>query len=479
MVSATTPVQSANMNASIVPGDGVADLKLGQSLYEVVNHFTKLNQQLKISYSSKEYLDNPILVTIPNYGIRLMFDNYSKQSLILIEATDFNHSKFSYNGHLLNEIIINQLYDSVNSTPDKPIYKTDKSVIIPNLKQIYNKTFGPTYPGKLNYSKQIYTLSYPGISFNFKIELNDLLSKVRDLTDDSTILSKLINWNKASDIPAINLAIFKGDNYSEFHKKLLEKKSKPIVDFNNSDEKDGIKVLKVLPNHRIKLIFNSGSDHIIEIGKTTQQDILTILGPPDDYFNKFDSRLLIHNHLKNLHFPNNSNLGNNDNSIYKFHNYFNHGLDFLYDLKSNQNNNTGILTKVIIHNGGITESLDFMRWNKCNWELNICDITIDSSTYFNQIPSKVFQTLNDTKNPVLPSDIKPVLLNRNESEFIDDDLEVIQSDDLLKDPTQTNSISSDQSNNHRTWGQSKLYGFNGCILEVIESNNCISCLTIY
>lgn len=501
----------------IYPGEGISNsLTLGQSLYSVINHFNKSDQQyqqhqhkLQISYSSTNYLKNPILVTLPHWGIRLMFENLPQQRLILIEVLNFNFLKFTYNGQLLNDILLNEIFNDnegdVNPMKYEKIYK------IPTLKQIYNKSFGPTYPGKLNLTNKTYILSYPGISFKFKIELNELMSKLSNLKDDSKILSRLINWNKSNDISVKSLSIFNGDNYNYFHENVLQRKNMKIVSNDNlgsgtglvSIDKLNINVLQGLIKVYLKYddsskIFN------IKIGETTQQEILNNLGPPDDYFNKFDSRLLIHNHLKSLHqltkskTTSSSNLSStstddnhSDNSIFKFHNYFKFGLDFLFDLNNNNNHkNTGVLTKIIIHNGGITESLDFMRWNKCNWEMisgkpdsNLNSKSmINSSMYFNEIPQSFFNEINlDSNNN--DKELRPVLLNRNESEFIDDDLEFVQPDEFQSNTesstNSSNSINSNDSSNLKTWGQSKLYGCHRCIWEVIESNGCISSVTLY
>lgn len=494
MIPTTTPVY---------PGEGISEfLKLGNSLYDVVSHFNKLNHQLRISYSSQDYLNNPILITLPNLGLRLVFENL-KQCLIMIEVLNFEYMQFTYNNQALNEI----MYTEVANT-NEPImtYSYEKTTKYPTLKQIYNKTIGPTYPGKLNLANQTYLLSYPGISFKFKIKLTDLMNKLRALNDESAILSKLINWDKSSDIFAESMAIFNGKNYEEFHNLYLKGASKPakLGDYTSlAFDKVTINLkkgkVKFASRKKTNVSSDNGAnergDFYIKIGETTQQEILNVLGPPDDYFNKFDSRLLIHSHLMSLNSSNSKTTGgsdNFDNSIYKFHNYFRYGLDFLYALNHNSSNrNTGILTKIVVHNGGITESLDFMRWNKCNWEMvtgyqpikndNFSGHNkLNSSMYFNQFPPEFFEEIkqhSSSDNSLL----RPVLLNRSESEFVDDDLEFIQPEEVTSSDSINTSRSNESnlSNNLKTWGQSKLYGCHRCIWEVIESNGCVSCLTIY
>lgn len=503
-------------NASIVPGEGLGNsIKLGSLMYSIINLLDRFNYRIKVSYSEKHYLETPITVAVPDIGLRMVFENSDKQELVLIEVIDFKSLKLNYNGINLNDIteITQDTYGNeaqedsdIGSTVPKRVENEDPqqrtNITLLNLKQIYNQTFGPTYPGKLSKNSDYYTLSYPGISFKFKINLNELISKLIGLgtnVNANNILSKLLNWDKNSDIACESLSIFLGSSWENFYetlqRSLLDNKrtTKP----GNKASSCAIHISKLLVNLKlgiIKLIFEATSDknqpkeHVIKIGETTQQEILNILGSPDDYFNKFDSRLLIHNHLSKSF-----KIDLHDNSIYKFHNYFRFGLDFLYDLNSSKSKSTGVLKKLIIHNGGIIESLDFMKWNKCNWqlisgqnsdiahpfELQDDDISIDSSMYFNDIPPEFFNKIEGNTN------LRPVLLNRNETEFIDNDLDIINPDEvsennntILEKHPSRDSVTGDTSKT-KTWGQSKLYGCHRCIWEVVESNGCITCVTIF
>lgn len=488
-------------NASIVPGEGLGNsIKLGSLMYSIINLLDRFNYRMKISYSEKHYLETPITVTVADIGLRLVFENSDKQELVLIEVIDFKSLKLSYNGINLNDITENVEDTYENEAQENSEQRTNTT--LPNLKQIYNQTFGPTYPGKLSKSSDYYTLSYPGISFKFKINLNELINKLKGLgaeVNDNTILSKLLNWDKNSDIACESLSIFLGSSWENFYETFKSNilKPKQITKEKNKASSSAVHISKLLVNLKlgmIKLIFGATSDknqpkeYVIKIGETTQQEVSNILGSPDDYFNKFDSRLLIHNHLSKSF-----KIDLNDNSIYKFHNYFRYGLDFLYDLNSIKSKSTGVLKKLIIHNGGITESLDFMKWNKCNWEIvagQDCnaahpfglknDISINSSMYFKDIPAEFFNQIEGSTN------LRPVLLNRNETEFIDNDLDIINPDEIREDNNAAlekhqsrESTISGETCKTKTWGQSKLYGSNRCIWEVVESNGCITSVTIF
>ncbi|CAK7901454.1 hypothetical protein CAAN1_11S03004 [[Candida] anglica] len=494
---------------SIVPGEGIGNsIQLGDTLYSIINKFQQKDHKMKIIYSDKEYLETPLVVILPSLGVRLTFENCNQQELLVIEIISFEFIKIVYNNFHLNEIrhsaddgflTIEANGDEGGSEEEvENFQKTSSQEVLvkpPTLHQIYNKIFGPTYPGKL--VDDCYILSYPGISFRFKILSQDLQDEVSKVSlNENSLLSQLLNWDKVDDIVCESLAIFNGDSWDEFFKSfkqylLTKKKTKVSERFNGSKLIPKISKLIVnLSERDIKIILNSNKDmtktseFTIKIGETTQQEILNILGPPDDYFNKFDCRLLIHKHLKQS--LSISNGGSSDtisgNSIDKFHNYFSLGLDFLYDLNpesKKSHNSTGILKKVVIHNGGVTKSLDFMRWNKCNWEIHTgkdgvgSDICVNSSMYFKDIPSAFFSTLNSQV-------IRPVLLNRNEAEFIDNDLDIINVNEVPAHHSKPGRNSNEKRTNQvKTWGQSKLYGGKYCIWEVVDSIGCITCVTIY
>lgn len=468
------------MAAAIIPGEGLDHmLKLGDSLHLTINRLKELNQPLKIAYSALRFLDTPILVTLPKLGVRLMFESSRNQELVLIEVLNFDHLKLTYNGALLNDIVYRTpSNDELLGSSDILGLSDRKQVLPPKLKEIYNKIFGPTYPGALHLEKRTYVLSYPGISFKFRLELAELLAKLAHLSDNNDILSKLTNWDSAHEIPCESVAIFKGEDYFDFHRRLCATSRKNMSPPEKKPAQ--LSVDKVSVNlergtaHFTFLAENEVPPATITIGETTQQDILRLLGPPDGYFNKFDSRLLIHKHLKSM-----STEPENSGTVQKFHNYFRHGIDFLYNLNPPLQGG-GILEKIILHNGGIAESLDFMQWNKCNWEITTERdhhvMKVDSLMYFNEFGWDFLDAIKNDK-------ACPVLLNRNESEITnDEDLEIIQVQELEKHVIFTQSsdlIDSKPSNEYKTWGQLKLYGYNRCIWEVLETNNCVSSVTVY
>lgn len=455
------------ISANIVPGEGIESaVILGSSLYDTVCKMKELNQPIKIAYGAKNYLDTPILVTLPELATRLMFHSSGNQELMLIEVLDFSCRKLCYKGTYLNDIVYT--YSSDEELLGSTCIPACKKQVPPTLKQIYNKIFGPTFPGILDCKRRSYVLSYPGIAFRFKINLDDLLRRLDGVSDSNDILSILTNWEIAADIPCESLAIYQGESYDEFHRRLKALSRSNLTDYKCAK---GFRVSQILVN------LARGTADIerdldgplptatVKIGETTQQDVVRLLGPPDACFNKFDSRLLIHKHLKAI-----GTSSEKSGAVYKFHNYFRFGVDFLYNLSAAQQSG-GVLEKIILHNGGIAESLDFMHWNKCDWTIYAqggMSAAVNSAMYFGEFGADFFEMVDKTKSG-------PVLLNRGESEIVgSDEVEFVQADEIGR------SDVGDAKNDRtcKTWGQLKLYGFHRCIFEVV-SNGCVSSVTVY
>lgn len=466
-------------SAEIYPGEGLSTyISLGNLLYNTTKTLKELGHPFKIAYSNRNYLETPLLVTLPEQGVRLMFSATGHQKLLLIEILNFDFLKLNYKGSYLNDIVYTEPTDAeLSNLSDSDSYldfAKRKQILPPTLKEVYNRIFGPTFPGTLDRVSKTYLLSYPGVAFKFHIGLDELLTALGEDDDKNSILSKLTNWHRASDIICQNLAIFNGDNYFDFHSQLMH-----IAKDNDAPPK--LCNPANLCVEKIEVTLSTGTAEIrfhsenktqpakLVIGQSTQQDILRILGPPDAYFNKFDSRLLIHKHLLSS-----KALDLDSGSVYKFHNYFRYGIDLLYNLNP-PNKEGGVLLKIIIHNGGIVKTLEFMQWNKCNWKIQTRPgdaPAVNSSMYFHQFGEDFLNEVNTEKSD-------PVLLNRNEIEFSkDDDLEVVLSDELQQNLmlSATNLTDSVES---KALGQLKIYGYDRCIWEVVESNNCVSCVIIY
>lgn len=76
---------------AIYPGVGIGNnIKLGHTLYEVINELNKYEYRYQVMYSEKNYYQSPILVQIVDLDIRLTFQNQKDQILRLIEFLHLN-----------------------------------------------------------------------------------------------------------------------------------------------------------------------------------------------------------------------------------------------------------------------------------------------------------------------------------------------------------------------------------------------------
>ncbi|ODV61875.1 uncharacterized protein ASCRUDRAFT_138779 [Ascoidea rubescens DSM 1968] len=352
-------------SVSIVPAQGLGFIKLGSSLFYILNKLSlspssaSTNIAIKLASSKKALFETPIVLYIKNFGLRLLFDPIT-QLLILIEIINFkNLNSLTYTYYS------NKKYHSLN--------KNNKN---PSFNLIYNKIFGPTYPGKIysNNNQFIYILNYPGISFSFNLNdkfiknlkihnINKLSSKdheriVSVLSNDSnnqfectSLILYYPNFLKTWD--NVLKSIFNNHLKNSFTIAQKQLKSINLLQFQNQLPLDtkvpfnflpfittNNKIIRIdidLLNGNLRLNFrfptkdssnsttytdkNTISDDngllnnffVLEIGKSFQQDILFNLGPPDSTYLKIDSRYDIYNNAPNS-FPNKKNpMPNNNN----------------------------------------------------------------------------------------------------------------------------------------------------------------------
>lgn len=449
---------------------------LGELLFSINEKIQEANQKSTFVYSEKNSSQTPILVNLLESSTRLMFNSHGEQQLILIEILDFQNIKLVYKGMYLNDIIHHCPTDEelakASGSGDLAHIRGKKRVVPPTLKEIYNTIFGPTYPGKLFRPSKVYILSYPGIAFRFQILLEDLLSQLLAQDDETAILSKLTNWDNAKDILCTSVAVFKGENFFSY----LEQISGPTpitLPRNNSILIDKVHVQ--LSTGRLTINFTPECEkapQIIEIGKSRNQDVLRVLGPPDACFHKFDSRLQIHESMK-------SNTGDphSPTSVYKFHNYFRFGIDFLYNLDS-ASRKGGVLKKVILHDGGDIKSRDFMKWGRCKWEIT----NDETGRQFSITSDMLFESMKEKMSQAESlQTCQPVLLNRHDSQNMNEfDMEFVSSADYDEGEKEYPEINGTKLiTDIKIWGQLRLYGYQRCIWDVNESNNCVTSVTLY
>lgn len=164
----------------------------------------------------------------------------------------------------------------------------------PIFKHIY-KLFGPTFSGEYLPTNEMrghgtYTVSYPGIAFNFPVR-SSAYDPLKDLT---AILSS------PGTLPSSSLAIFSGENWPDARKCLFTAQLEdPKLDSPNIKEKlaypEEIGMASILGSGTLRLDRAYNGTHFwIQLGQTTPQDIVAELGPPDAIYRKSDQYLSIH-----------------------------------------------------------------------------------------------------------------------------------------------------------------------------------------
>lgn len=298
-------------------------------------------------------------------GLRLRFDG-ADQRLRLIEVTSFKKSRLSYNGSELT-----------------------RGGQSPAFRYIYNKLFGPTYPGEYLEDQGVYILSYPGISFSFPVDRTQWKEDV----DFVPLLSA------ANAQPAVSMALFHGSSWAEARNQLF---TKPPVNPRNptvtslsskqSPANDEIELVRIYHNAgKIELIRRHNPPFVINLQSTTPQDLVTELGPPNTIYHKNDHRLSIHRTQGGIPGTDEeieNDLTQSDNgdseededsdsgSTDYFYNYYGHGFDVYIATSAGH-----VASKVILH-GNVPGSYEFNRWRRCRWEIIYGDDNDLRSLYF-------------------------------------------------------------------------------------------------
>ncbi|KAF7776001.1 hypothetical protein Agabi119p4_4394 [Agaricus bisporus var. burnettii] len=283
-----------------------------------------------------------------------------------------------------------------------------------------NRTFGPTYPSGSGSDD----LKYPGIWFSFEED-----SGGGGVTTTTTKVAE--NHRKGKEIE---------DRSNEVKKIMILQKCN---DGKIQDPLDGVTECNVMHgdieraiikvHDGIRLYFSplstTNKPLHIRLHQTTAQDLTLDLGPPLRIHYKEDERMTIHS-------TENAEDDTNDESDY-FYNYFQHGLDFFIS------GSTHTVKKIIIHSN-IPGSPLFQRYKRCNWEIEGEPEDDEDDTP----PRKRFYDRFETISHFLsPKETPPsMVLNRTDDE------------DGLQLPNAT----------------TRLYGYDGIILEVLESSQVVS-----
>ena len=506
---------------------------LGSSLHDILTQIKSQPQtypKIDISYASSSPLLDPVIITLPANGIRLRFDG-PEQKLRLVELLDFGKTQLLYKNTELVKLAELTTVTILSTAPSQ--------ISGPVFRHVYNRLMGPTFPGEYmppedrgNSTRGMYTLSYPGIAFNFPLQ-HTAWGAERDFV---SLLSS------SAALPAKSMAIFDGPSWPEARGDILTKPSpNPRILFspNRKDYRpDELEMANVYGGGKIELVRRSSAPLQIVLGQTSIQDLITELGPPDAIYRKSDRRLSIHDTTKketsrtrsqsstpsaspvmignmgeygsrssdttsddseeDADSPN-SEMNDFDLSAECFYNYFHHGLDVLISypkgpsppLPSTQPGaqqeqfeaRVGelVVTKVLLH-GNVPGSYPFNRYRRLRWRIysenQATDLCSEASF------QKVTQDLRHIWSKVNDSDWlrrleKGMVLNRSwgdspgsSCEFLGGWEESTDKSTIQRRSNESSAMLAPGS------GNTELFGFPGMIFEVMN-NDAVSCLTVY
>jgi hypothetical protein len=245
------------------------EIALGAALQDILSTVAAdkdLFTSIDIHFSQSEPLTAPIVVTLPDNGLRLRFDG-ADQRLRLIEVTDLTKSTLVYKGMEL-----------VRS------HEISSSAAGPAFKRVY-QMFGASYPGEYmpptpGKSEGTYVLSWPGVAFNFPLQ-HSAWSPEKDHVS-------LLGSQAAG--PAAQMAIFEGKTWSDSRKDLFVReptgpRSTALASRPRDSLPAEIESAIIQPGKRV--IFERrqpAPPFTIHLNETSPQDLITELGAPDATF---------------------------------------------------------------------------------------------------------------------------------------------------------------------------------------------------
>jgi len=472
---------------------------LGASLHEALCLVKADKHQypaVDLHYSQSDPLATPVVVTLPENGLRLRFDG-ADQRLRLIEVLGFKKAKLVYKGSEL-----------VKTPSDGPIAASG-----PAFRRIY-QLFGASYPGEYLPPKDsaagTYVLSWPGVAFTFPLQ-HSAWSAEKDHV-------AMLGSHAAS--AATHMAVFEGRSWPEARRDLFVKtpsgpRLSPLATRPKDSLPSEVEVLHVHGDGRVDIFRRGPAQPVcITLNETTPQDLITELGPPDVMYRREERAVASDQNARkrtgstSRPLSNGRHTGSQPSSYSstgtdtfdtdfdsgetdedpaeragreKFWCYFSHGMDILVGPPSDdasigvdENARTPlsasphlVVTKVIIH-GNVPGSYAFNRHRRLQWSLDLdTDQLLTSEHNFEaRIKPSLLATFADTW-PVSEMSAGKVV-NRtwgadpSESSFFLPDA----GEDLVEG-----------GNGSEQWlGNTRLYAFPGLTFEVLE-NGAVSALT--
>ncbi|EEP77525.1 conserved hypothetical protein [Uncinocarpus reesii 1704] len=504
--------------AQVQPGRGIGLFTLGASLHNILTRLKGLPHAyptIDLVYSSSDPIHNPILIKLPENGLRLRFDGQD-QRLRLVEVLDFTKIPLAYKG---SEVMKGGKADGAEQTG-------------PKFRHIYNRLFGLSYPGEYipprgNEKYGTYILSYPGVAFSFPL-LHSSWSPGRDFVS-------LMSSSAAS--PAKSMAVFVGESWADSRSDLMTRQPiyprlTALVGKSKEFIADEIELVKVHGAGMVEFIRKTGTPVWITLSETTPQDLIAEFGPPDAIYRRSDRRITIHGGRGPVtnnsaafgtspspsqlpydptdydHTPDTSAIEDSDGDSSSsspeqgsssatgecFYNYFNHGFDVFISqptapgppfpgssaaasLGATSNPSQLTVTKLLLH-GNIPGSYPFNRHRRSRWVLDLNgDYSLNSETPYDRISEsmKALWKRFYSNASEAAAFQRGMVLNRGWGDSPGSSVEFLGG---WEESTGSKHGGHPAMADANALGNTELYGFPGLLFEVLK-NGAVSCLTIY
>jgi hypothetical protein len=266
---------------------------LGASLHEVLTRIKAEPQRfpkIDVTYDPKKPVTAPVVVGLPQNGIRLQFDG-PEQRLRLIEVLDFtkNHITFKPGPNEKER-------DLVRPQTSGDGHAASEATTGPTFRHIYHRFIGPTFDGEYipnvggRNGDGMYVLSYPGVAFTFPMS-----SSTYSAGKDNVALMSSSESQVAS-----SMAIFSGESWQKARPTLWTEVLPSIKTFAPLSKgkdlcPDEVSLVKIHGGGKLQL-FRRWTDRStwVTLGQTTEQDLIIAFGPPDAKYYKSDQKMAIH-----------------------------------------------------------------------------------------------------------------------------------------------------------------------------------------
>ena len=448
-----------------------------------------------------------MVLQLPGNGIRLRFDG-PDQRLRLIEVLDFYKVPLVYK---------NQDVVKVKQHDAQPG---------PSFRHVYNRLFGPSYPGEYipppltsRSSYGTYVLSYPGISFLFPLQDTAWSNQC----DFVALLSS------SAALPATTMAIFQGSSWPEVRGRLFMQQPQyprfpALIGKNRELVSDEVEEFRVYGAGKMEAVRRASPAARIVLSRTTAQDLVAEFGPPDAVYRKNDRRISIHRGDTSAADPlaspgrgideadqssNNSVTDESDEEALQknggdsswlptecFFNYFHHGFDAFVShptaaspafpdsdiadpMTPLPQSSQLTVTKIILH-GNVPGSYPFNRHRRSRWtvQLNTHSDVITSETPYHEISEKLRRVWKGYYGGAEEerSLQQPMVLNRGWGDSPESSVEFLGGWEESTGGKQRTGFDGQVAG--QGLGNTELFGFPGLLFEVMK-NGTVSCLTVY